>query len=149
TNSQFRNIPDINRIPLKADGGSIVRVADIGHAEDASQIQNNVVRVDGQASVYLPVMKQGGDTNTIAVVDGVKQVVSNLLDIPPQLSTNVVFDQSLFVKRAIETLVHEGTIGLLLTAAMVLVFLGSPRATVGVFLSIPLSALAALIMLYF
>jgi HAE1 family hydrophobic/amphiphilic exporter-1 len=148
TNSQFRSIPDINRIPLKNAGDSIVTVGDVGHAEDASQIQNNVVRVDGQPSVYLPVMKQGGDTNTIAVVDGVKRVVSELLDVPSQLSTNVVFDQSLFVKRAIETLLHEGVIGLALTAAMVLVFLGSFRATAGVFLSIPLSALAAIIALY-
>jgi HAE1 family hydrophobic/amphiphilic exporter-1 len=149
TNSQFRNIPDINRIPLKTNaGGSIVTVGDVGHAEDASQIQNNVVRVDGQPSVYLPVMKQGGDTNTIAVVDGVKHVVSELLDVPSQLATDVVFDQSLFVKRAIETLLHEGVIGLALTAMMVLVFLGSLRATAGVFLSIPLSALAALIALY-
>ncbi len=148
TNSQFRNIPDINRIPLKTVSDSIVTVGDIGHAADASQIQNNIVRVDSQPSVYLPVMKQGGDTNTIAVVDGVKHVVSELLDVPSQLSTNVVFDQSLFVKRAIETLLHEGAIGLVLTAVMVLVFLGSARATIGVFLSIPLSALAALIALY-
>ena len=104
--------------------------------------------MDGQPSAYLPVMKQGGDTNTIAVVDGVKDVVGKLLDVPTQLDAEVVFDQSLFVKRAIETLLDEGGIGLALTAMMVLVFLGSFRATVGVFLSIPLSALAALIALY-
>src|SRR4051794_26180629 len=107
TNSQFRSIADINRIPLKTSGGSMVRVADVGHAEDANQIQNNVVLVDGQPSAYLPVMKQGGDTNTIAVVDGVKKVVSHLLDVPAELTANVVFDQSLFVKRAIETLLDE------------------------------------------
>ena len=61
----------------------------------------------------------------------------------------MVFDQSLYVKRAIETLLHEGGVGLLLTALMVLIFLGSTRATVAVFLSIPLSALAAIIGLYF
>jgi multidrug efflux pump subunit AcrB len=148
TNSQFRNVPDINRIPVKTVGRSLVTVGDLGHAEDANQIQNNVVRVDGQPSVFLPVMKQGGDTNTIAVVDGVKKVVGNLLDTPPQLKPEVAFDQSLFVKRAIETLMDEGGIGLALTGLMVLVFLGSFRATVGVFLSIPLSALAALILLY-
>ena len=71
TNSQFRNVADINRIPIKTSGRSMVLVRDIGHAEDANQIQNNIVTVDGQASAYLPVMKQGGDTNTIAVVDGV------------------------------------------------------------------------------
>src|SRR5262249_3014467 len=148
TNSQFRNIPDINRIPVKTVGQSMVTVGDVGHAEDANQIQNNIVRVDGQQSAYLPVMKQGGDTNTIAVVDGVKAVVGQLLDVPARLKADVVFDQSLFVKRAIETLLHEGGIGLVLTGIMVLLFLGSARATAGVFLSIPLSVLAALILLY-
>jgi multidrug efflux pump subunit AcrB len=150
TNSQFRNVPDINRIPLKtAANDSMVRVGDIGHAEDANQIQNNIVRVDGQASTFLPVMKQGGDTNTIAVVNGVKSAISQLLDVPAELKAAVVFDQSLFVKRAVETLLDEGGIGLVLTGAMVLVFLGSLRATAGVFLAIPMSVLAAIIALYF
>jgi multidrug efflux pump subunit AcrB len=149
TNSQFRTIPEINQIPLKAVGQSTVRVADIGRAEDGHQIQVNIVKVDGQPSVYLPVMKQGGDTNTIAVVDGVKDLVGKLVDVPQQLVASVVFDQSLFVKRAIETLLHEGGVGLVLTGVMVLIFLGSLRATAAVFLSIPLSALAAFILLYF
>ena len=75
-------------------------------------------------------------------------MVGQLVDVPTELSADVVFDQSLFVKRAIETLLDEGGIGLVLTALMMLVFLGSFRATVAVFLSIPLSALAALIALY-
>ena len=148
TNSQFRAIPDINQIPLKTVGRSTVTVGDVGRAEDGHQIQTNVVMVDGQPSVYLPVMKQGGDTNTIAVVDGIRSMVARLVDVPKELSLDVVFDQSLFVKRAIETLLHEGGIGLALTAMMVLVFLGSFRATIAVFLSIPLSVLAALIALY-
>src|SRR5262252_8425728 len=82
TNSQFRNVDDINRIPIKTAGRSMVLVKDVGHAEDANQIQNNIVEVDGQASAYLPIMKQGGDTNTIAVVNGVKDVVSRLVDVP-------------------------------------------------------------------
>jgi multidrug efflux pump subunit AcrB len=105
--------------------------------------------VDGQHSVYLPVLKQGGDTNTIQVVDGVRKVLARLTDIPKELQPRLVFDQSLFVKSAIDTLLHEGGVGLLLTALMVLVFLGSLRATVAVFLSIPLSALTAIIALYF
>src|SRR4051795_11535999 len=92
-------------------------------------------------------MKQGGDTNTIAVVDGVRQALKHLFDVPAQLVTNVVFDQSVFVKTAIETLLHEGAIGLFLTSVMILVFLGSMRATVAVFFSIPLSALATFIAL--
>jgi multidrug efflux pump subunit AcrB len=148
TNSQFRAIRDIDQIPLKTIGRSTVTVGDVGHTEDGHQIQSNIVLVDGQPSVYLPVMKQGGDTNTIAVVDGIKETIGKLVDVPKELSLDVVFDQSLFVKRAIETLLHEGGIGLALTAIMVLVFLGSFRATIAVFLSIPLSVLAALIALY-
>ena len=128
-------------------GESPVRVADIGYAEDGHQIQTNIVRVDGQRSVYTPVLKQGGDTNTIAVVDGVKAALGKLFDVPKQLVTSVVFDQSVFVKTAIETLLHEGAIGLFLTSLMILIFLGSMRATVAVFFSIPLSALAAFIAL--
>ncbi len=109
----------------------------------------SIVRVDGQKSVYLPILKQGGDANTISIVDGVKEVTSHLLDVPKSLVTNVVFDQSVFVKNAIENLVHEGVIGLLLTAIMILVFLGNFRATMAVFLSIPLSALATFIVLFF
>ena len=149
TNSQFPDVNEINSLPLKTVGESPVTVGDVGHAEDAHQIQTNVVRVNGQRSVYLPILKQGGDTNTIQVVDGIKKAVGQLTGIPKNLVANVVFDQSVFVKSAIETLLHEGGIGLILTAMMVLVFLGSTRATVAVFLSIPLSALAALIVLYF
>ncbi len=145
--SQINSMKDLNLVPLKTVGEASVLVADVGKAQDASQIQVNKVRVNGQASVYLPVMKMGGNANTIAVVNGVKRVVSSLLDVPKQLVTEVVFDQSVFVKTAIETLVHEGAIGLVLTGLMILIFLGSMRATVAVFLSIPLSALAAFIAL--
>ena len=146
-NSQVNSISDINRLPLKTVGNASVLVQDVGKAADAAQIQNNIVRVDGQPSVYLPVLKQGGDANTIAVVDGIRAGVARLLDVPKQLVANVVFDQSKFVRSAIENLIHEGAIGLALTGVMILVFLGSMRATVAVFLSIPLSALAAFIAL--
>src|SRR5450756_2969588 len=68
TNSQLSTIAEINQLPVKTVGQASVRVADIGIAKDAEQIQTNLVRVDGQRSVYVPVLKQGGDTNTIAVV---------------------------------------------------------------------------------
>src|SRR6478609_2909141 len=147
TNSQLSTVKEINNLPVKLVSEAPVRVSDIGLAKDAQQIQTNIVRVDGQRSVYVPVMKQGGDTNTIAVVDGVRQALKHLFDVPTQLVTNVVFDQSVFVKTAIETLLHEGAIGLFLTSIMILVFLGSMRATVAVFFSIPLSALATFIAL--
>jgi multidrug efflux pump subunit AcrB len=146
-NSQINAIHDIDAIPLKTVGHATVLVGDVGQAKDAAQIQNCIVRVDGQRSVYLPVLKQGGEDNTISVVDGVKSVVADLLDVPKNLVTKLVFDQSLFVRSAIRNLIHEGLIGLLLTGLLILVFLGSVRATVAVFLCIPLSALAAFIAL--
>jgi HAE1 family hydrophobic/amphiphilic exporter-1 len=149
TNSEIEHVPDLNKVPLKTVQNRYVTVADVGSAKDASTIQLGIVRVGGQRSVYLPIMKQGGDTNTIAVVDAVKSTLQRLVDVPKQLVTNVVFDQSEFVKKAINTLIHEGATGLLLTGLMVLLFLGSLRGTAAVFLSIPLSALAAIIALYF
>lgn len=147
TNSQLNTIKDINQVPLKSVRGTSVLVGDVGRAKDGAQIQSSIVRIDGQPSVYLPVLKQGGDANTIAVVDGIKAAVAQLVDIPKSLIANVVFDQSVFVKSAIENLIHEGLIGLCLTGMMILVFLGNVRATVAVFLSIPLSALATFIVL--
>jgi HAE1 family hydrophobic/amphiphilic exporter-1 len=144
-NSQLRDVADVNRLPLKTVGKSSVLVADVGEAKDASQIQNNIVRVDGQRSVYLPVLKQGG--STIAVVSGVKDAVGKLLDVPQQLVSKVVFDQSLFVKSAIKNLTLIGVIGLLLTGLMILMFFGSVRGTLAVFLSIPISVLAAFLAL--
>jgi len=146
-NSQISVVSDINNAPLKLTGQSPVRVSDIGFAKDAYASQYNAVRVDGQRSVYLPVLKQGGDSNTIAVVAGIREKLGRLFDVPPALSSTVVFDQSQFVKTAISTLLHEGGLGLLLTCIMILVFLGSPWATAAVFFSIPISALAAFIAL--
>jgi hydrophobic/amphiphilic exporter-1 (mainly G- bacteria), HAE1 family len=170
-NNQINKMQDLDQVPLKTVTGSpmlgedvsqtpasraagtqlsavsSVLVADVGKAVDASQIQYNKVRINGQPSVYIPILKAGGNANTIIVVDGIKRIVSRLLDVPDQLITKVVFDQSSFVRTAIETLVHEGAIGLILTGLMILVFLGSMRATLAVFLSIPLSALAAFVAL--
>src|SRR5450432_1084781 len=143
SNSQAPAAAMINTMPLKTIGASSVLVGDIGKAVDAQAIQTNIVRVDGQPSVYLPILKQGGDTNTIAVVNGIRDALKHLVDVPKQLSARVVFDQSIFVKTAIKNLVSEGSIGLVLTGLMILLFLGSVRATAAVFLSIPLSALAA------
>ena len=148
SNSLVGDMDELSKVPVKTVGNSSVSINDIGKAEDANQIQYNIVRVDGQRSVYLPIMKQGGDTNTIAVVDGIRDAIKHLFDVPKQLEASVVFDQSAFVKEAIKTLIDEGVIGLALTSLMILIFLGSFRATSAVFLSIPLSALATFMLLY-
>jgi len=141
-NSQVTEPSDANQIPLKSVGLGSILVADVGKAEDSGAIQTNIVRIDGQRSVYIPVLKQGGGSNTIAIVNGVKDATRHLVDVPDVLKTAVVFDQSIFVKTALKNLLKEGGIGLLLTGLMILLFLGSTRATFAVLLSIPLSALA-------
>jgi len=140
-NSQVPTASEINQIPLKSVGLGSVLVADVGKAEDAGAIQTNIVRIDGQKSVYIPILKQGGGSNTIEIVNGVKKIIRSLVDVPDSLRTTVVFDQSVFVKTAVKNLLKEGGIGLALTGLMILLFLGSPRATFAVLLSIPLSAL--------
>jgi multidrug efflux pump subunit AcrB len=147
TNAQYTDIASIADLPVRTVGAASVKISDVGVVKDAAQIQYNIVRVDGQASVYQPVLRQGGDTNTIAVVDAVKKEVGQLLDVPDNLVARVVFDQSRFIKKAIHTVVSEASIGVVLTSLMILIFLGSLRATVAVFLSIPLSAIAAFALL--
>jgi multidrug efflux pump subunit AcrB len=119
-------------MPIKTASSASVFVGDVGKAQDAGQLQTNIVRVDGQHSVYIPVLKQGGGSNTISIVNGVREAVAHLLDVPKALKTNVVFDQSVFVKIAVKNVINEGTIGLCLTALIILLFLGNVRATISV-----------------
>ena len=143
-NSQFPDAKSMNSMPLKTVGNSSVLVGDIGKAVDSGALQYNIVRIDGQRSVYVPIFKQGGNSNTITIVDGIKSAVKRLVDIPESLKTAVVFDQSVFVKLAISNVVREAGIGLVLTGMMILIFLGSPRATVAVLLAVPLSMIVCL-----
>jgi len=148
SNSLVDQVKDLDSIPIKTVGQSWVSLGDVGEAKDASQLQYNIVRIDGQKSAYIPIFKQGGDSNTIQVVNDVRKLVSHLFDMPKQLVTDIVFDQSVFVKQAINTVMHEGLMGLFLTSLMILIFLGSLRATFAVLLSIPISALAMFVALY-
>jgi len=147
SNSLVKNVTDLNDVPVKTEGTSWVSVGDVGEAKDASQLQYNIVRIDGQKSAYIPIMKSGGDSNTIQVVNDVRGLTDHLLDLPKQLVTNIVFDQSVFVKEAIKTVWHEGATGLVLIGLIILIFLGSARATGAVLLSIPICTLAAFVVL--
>jgi hydrophobic/amphiphilic exporter-1 (mainly G- bacteria), HAE1 family len=148
SNSLVEHISDLDSVPIKTVGTRWVSVGDVGEAKDASQLQYNIVRIDGQKSAYIPIMKSGGDSNTIQVVDDIRGLVQHLFDLPARLVTTIVFDQSVFVKQALNTVLHEGLIGLVLTSLMILLFLGSMRATGAVLLSIPISALATFVVLY-
>ncbi len=148
SNSLVKKIEDLDNLPVKTVGTSWVSLGDVGEAKDASQLQYNIVRIDGQKSAYIPIMKSGGDSNTIQVVDDIRALTAHLFDLPRQLVTSIVFDQSVFVREALSTVLHEGVIGLILTSLMILLFLGSMRATGAVLLSIPISALATFVVLY-
>src|ERR1700683_4453604 len=115
TNAEVPNVAALNGVPLKTEGEKSVFISDVGKGVDGAYTQYNIVRVNGQKSVYVPILKQGGDTNTIAVVNGVRAAIKTLRDIPPQLKTHVVFDQSLFVKQAISTVMREGGTGVFVT----------------------------------
>ena len=146
SNEQF-NLNDASQYPIKMNGENPVLMSDVGQLKDSSGIQYNVVHVDGARSVYLPVLKAGGNSNTISMVEGVRKTIRHLVDVPSALRTTVVFDQSEFVRTAIKTLLDEGGLGLFLTCVMILIFLGSLRATVAVFFSIPLSVCATFFIL--
>ena len=148
TNSMIKVVDQMNYIPVKLINGVPVFLRDVGKAVDSTMIQTNVVRINGNRAVYLPIMKQAG-ANTIAVIDGIQEVLPKLIGIPKDLTVKLLFDQSLYIRQAIQTLEHEGLLGGGLACLMVLLFLGSLRFTLIVAMAIPLSVTAAFIGLYF
>ncbi len=148
TNGMVPTVDQMNDFPLKVVESSPVFVKDIGHAEDTYQIQTNVVHINGRRQVYIPIYRQPG-ANTIQVAEGVKQALPGIqARIPKGVDLKVIFDQSVYVRRSLESLEKEVLLGGVLAALMVLLFLGSARFTVVIFLTIPLSILAAFIGLY-
>ncbi len=140
-------IEDFNDLPVKTVGGATIFMRDVAHVRDGAQPQQNVVHVDGKRSVLLTVLKNGKNS-TLAIVQGVKDKLPALKAIlPPQIKISMVGDQSLFVRAAISGVVREGVIAALLTALMILLFLGSVRSTLIVATSIPLAVLFSIIFL--
>jgi multidrug efflux pump subunit AcrB len=149
TNAMPTTIADLNNIPITYANGQTVFVRDVGQAHDGWAVQQNVVREDGRRSVLLSVIKNGG-ASTLAVVDGVRKVLKIArLSAPPGLSISELFDQSKLVTASITSVVREGAIAAGLTGLMILVFLGSWRSTLIVLISIPLSILTSIVVLYF
>src|SRR5581483_10717156 len=142
TNSMIDNPANINDVPIKVGlGQAPVYVRDVGHAEDAAQIQQNIVRINGQRSVYIPVLKQGG-ANTLNVVDGIERVLGHVTGMPAGMGLRAIFSQATYVRAAVTALEHEAVSGAALASLMILIFLGSFSSTFAIFLSIPLSILA-------
>lgn len=143
SNSMIPDPSRIDTVPVRvAAGQAPVFVGDVAHAEDAAQIQQNVVRIDGERSVYLPILKQGA-ANTISVVDGVRGLLPRVLGLPDGMHLEAIFDQSGYIREAIASLQHEAASAAVLASLVILLFLGNIKSTLAIFISIPLSVLAA------
>jgi multidrug efflux pump subunit AcrB len=149
TNALPSTIDDLNNIPIKFLNGATVFIKDVGQVHDGWQVQQNVVRTEGKQSVLLSIIKNG-NASTLAVVSAVKEALKTARAAAPSgMQIEALFDQSVFVKDAIIGLLREGAIAAGLTALMILLFLGSWRSTLIIMVSIPLSILSSLVLLYF
>src|ERR1700729_1129559 len=149
TNATPPSIDDLNNIPIKVVNGATVFVRDVGQVHDGWLVQQNVVRDNGRRSVLLSIIKNG-NASTVAVVNAVHEALKTArAAAPPGMQITELFDQSVFVKQSVAGVLREGAIAAALTALMILLFLGSWRSTVVVMISIPLSMLTSLVVLYF
>lgn len=147
SNALVEHIAEMDSFPLRAEFGVPVFLKNIGKAEDSGLIQTNVVLIDGKQQVYVPVYREPGG-NSIRVVDQVKKAIKKLegiLRATNPTTLTLVADQSFFIRHAIASIAEEALLGGGLAALMIFLFLGNPRATVGILLSLPLSILAAFI----
>lgn len=148
TNASPAVVEQLNNIPVRQVNGAMVYMRDVAHVHSGSAIQQNIVRLNGQHATLLTIMK-GASASTLDIVARVKQrlplIIANLPPPPPEV--RLLFDQSVFVRAALQGVVKEAGIAAGLTALMILLFLGSWRSTVIIAVSIPLSILVSVILL--
>ncbi|QOY89559.1 efflux RND transporter permease subunit [Paludibaculum fermentans] len=139
---------ELNDVPLKYVNGATVYMRDVANVRDGYAVQTNVVRSNGEPAALLSIMKTGA-VSTLDIVDEVKNRVlpASRAAAPKGLKINELFDQSFFVRASIQGVLKEGLIAACLTAAMILLFLGSWRSTLIITISIPLSILSSIIIL--
>ncbi|HEX3953902.1 MAG TPA: efflux RND transporter permease subunit, partial [Stellaceae bacterium] len=147
-NSSPSAVDRFNALPLGVFNGAPVTIGDIGHASDSFATQANIVHVNGKRAVYLAILKHA-DASTLAVVDAARDALPEIKAAAPNgLDLKLDFDQSVFVRAAVENVIHEAIISSILVSVLILVFLGSWRNTVIVSASIPLSIFAGIIALF-
>ena len=147
-NSSPTVLEELNDIPVKCVDGAVIRVRDVALVHDGYEPQLNVVRLDGVRGVLLTILKSG-TASTLDVVRGVKATMPRILGgLPEELEAKEFSDQSLFVRAAINGVIHEGLIAATLTALMILLFLGAWRSTLIIAISIPLSVLVSIVCLW-
>ncbi|HKO95199.1 MAG TPA: efflux RND transporter permease subunit, partial [Polyangiaceae bacterium] len=140
-------VAQLGDLPIKTVNGTTVFVRDVANVRDGNAVQTNMVHIAGKRSVLMSILKNGG-ASTLDVVSRIREILPmTLAKLPSELKLTLLFDQSLFVRAAIQGVLHEGLIAACLTGLMILVFLGSWRSTVIVVISIPLSILVSVIAL--
>ncbi len=150
TNSAPSLLDALNDMPIKTVNGAVVYIRDVAHVRDGNPPQTNIVRVDGRRAIMMNVLKTGS-TSTLDIIENVRKIISSPSlkgQLPPQLKIVTLSDQSIFVRSAVSGVVREAIIAACLTATMILVFLGSWRSTIIIAVSIPLSILCSLVVLY-
>lgn len=149
TNASPQVLDQLNDLPIRSVNGAMVYIRDIGHVHEGSAIQQNIVRVNGKRAVLLTILK----ASSASTLDIVKRVRARLpviqAGLTKDLDIRLLFDQSIFVRAALQGVVKEAIIAAGLTALMILLFLGSWRSTLIVAISIPLSILTSIIVMKF
>ena len=149
SNGMVPTVGDFDRLPIKVVNGAPVFIRDIGHAEDASAVQTNVVQVDGVRETFIPLFRRVG-SNTLAVVDGIKKAIPKVLAaLPDRSQVRLLFDQSTKISEAVDDVLRELIVGVLLASLVIYFFLGSLTPTFIAGLAIPLSIIGCMIGLYF
>ncbi len=147
-NNSTPTVAALNDFPVKRVNGTTVFLRDVAHVHDGFQVQTNAIDVDGRSG-SLVVVRKGGGASTLSLIASVKQLLPDLNRLVPKgMEIKALFDQSIFVKGALNSVLLGGTMAAGLTALMILLFLGNWRLTVIILASIPLSIVAALLVLY-
>ncbi|MDP9149912.1 MAG: efflux RND transporter permease subunit [Myxococcota bacterium] len=140
-------VGEIAALPIKSSNGSTVTIGDVAHVRDGYAPQTSMVRANGRRGILMTLLKSAG-ASTLDIVSRVRAVMPSLLaTLPPEYKMDLLFDQSVFVRAAIDGVLKEGAIAAALTALMILLFLGSWRSTLIVVTSIPLSILVSFVCL--
>src|SRR5580693_4867419 len=146
-NGNPQTIVELNDLPVKTVNGSTIYMRDVAHIRDGFAPQTNIVRMDGARGALMSMLKVGS-ASTITIVEGVKRMAQLAAQtLPPEMQITPLFDQSLFVRASIRGVVLEALTAALLTAAMILLFLGDWRPTIVISISIPLSIFVSILVL--
>lgn len=143
-NASPQRVEEINDLPIAAPNGNVVFVRDVAHVRDGSPPQTNIARMEGRRAALMTILKIG-KASTLDVINAIKTRLPHVQSVVPNgLKIQPIGDQSVFVKASISGVIREATIAAMLTGLMILLFLGSWRSTLIIFISIPLSILASI-----